>query len=140
MNPQRRNEKPRAETYFCAQKIAPHERGVGAVRLRSELLVFVGLDLLFGGGFFDGDILKLIRIKDFTTFQAFDELGVVVPGDDSYTRVLAGNWHRDRIRRRNVLLPQIVARFWLNASNKMLIGLHDDPVLPQAVPKRRRFP
>jgi hypothetical protein len=46
------------------------------------------------GGFFNRHIVKLFRIKDFTTFQALDVLRVFVSGNDSYPRVFAGGRHR----------------------------------------------
>ncbi|MDR3741085.1 MAG: hypothetical protein P4L40_18870 [Terracidiphilus sp.] len=60
----------------------------------AALLVVVGLNLLVFCGFFDGDVVKFFRIKNFTAFQAFEKLGIVMPGDDSYSRVFTGNWHR----------------------------------------------
>jgi hypothetical protein len=52
---------------------------------------------LFAHGFFNGHVIKFFRIKDFTALKAFDELGVLVPGDDSYSRVLANGRHRSGI-------------------------------------------
>jgi hypothetical protein len=60
----------------------------------SELLAVVGLCLLVFCGFFDSDVVKFFRIKNFTAFQALDKLSIVVPGDDSNSRVFTGGWHQ----------------------------------------------
>ena len=54
-------------------------------------------DVLFFDAFFDLHVVKLLGIKDFATFQAFDELRVFLSGNDSYSRVFAGGGHRSRL-------------------------------------------
>jgi hypothetical protein len=52
---------------------------------------FFGLD-----GVFNRHIVKFFRIKDFTALQAFNKFNVVVPGDNSHSRVFADGRHDDR--------------------------------------------
>jgi hypothetical protein len=44
-------------------------------------------------GVFNFHIAKLFGIKDFATLEAFDELCVIVPGDDAHARVSAQGSH-----------------------------------------------
>ena len=62
--------------------------------MKRLLLVFQHIFLCKGGGFFNFHIVKLFRIKDFTTFQALDVLRVFVSGNDSYPGVFTDGWHR----------------------------------------------
>ncbi|HWG21017.1 MAG TPA: hypothetical protein VG225_10860 [Terracidiphilus sp.] len=49
---------------------------------------------LFGlDGLFNLHIAKFFGIKDFATLQAFNELDVVMPGDDAHSRVFADGGH-----------------------------------------------
>ena len=49
---------------------------------------------VFGfGGVLNFHIAELFRVKDLTTFQAFDKLRVFMPGDDSNLGVSAGGNH-----------------------------------------------
>ena len=69
-------------------------------RLRSRSRGRIGIPTsgvrfcLFGfDGFFDLHVIKLFRIEDFATFQALDKLNVLVPGDDTHSRVFADSRH-----------------------------------------------
>jgi hypothetical protein len=61
-------------------------------------LLGVSVFLDFIGAFFNDHVVKLFRVKDFTTFKALDKLRVLVPGDDSYPGMFAGRCHGDRIQ------------------------------------------
>lgn len=62
--------------------------------MSGALLVLSRLFRLVFVCFFDRNVLKLFRIKNFAAFKALDELCIVVPGNDSYARMFAGGWHR----------------------------------------------
>jgi hypothetical protein len=63
------------------------------------------------GGLFNGHVIKLFGIKDFTTLQALDKLRVFVSGNDSYPGVFAGGRHRIGFSSIKMLFPPIVAAF-----------------------------
>ncbi len=50
--------------------------------------------IFFLGRFFNGHIVKFLRIEDIATFKAFNIFGVFVAGNNSYLRVFAGGNHR----------------------------------------------
>ena len=66
--------------------------------------LIVGLGFVPGIGLFVGDIDKLCRIKYFTTGLAFDELYIVLAGDDLYDGMFAG-WGHEHERRMVRILP-----------------------------------
>jgi hypothetical protein len=71
--------------------------------------------VLLAGFFFDGlfnlHIAKFIGVKDIATLQAFDILGVVMPGNDAYLGVFADGCHRSWYWWIQLLLSQIVSAF-----------------------------
>jgi hypothetical protein len=88
-------------------------------RVNELLLVLYHIFLRKISGFFNCHIVKLFRIKDFTTFQALDVLRVFVSGNDSYPGMFAGGRHRIVFRGIRMLFPPIVAAFLLNSSVKI---------------------
>jgi hypothetical protein len=58
-----------------------------------RLSVFVQ-GVLWFSGFFNLHVPKLLGVKDLATLQALDELGVFVPGNDTYPGMLADGCHR----------------------------------------------
>jgi hypothetical protein len=73
------------------------------------------LEIVWGflgfGGFFNLHVAELFGVKNLATLQAFDILGVLVPGNDTYSRVFADGGHRFGIGWINCSFRQIVAVF-----------------------------
>jgi hypothetical protein len=69
---------------------------------KNALVVLPGL--VPGIGLFVGNVDKLCRIKHFAAGLAFDELDIVLAGDDLYDGMFAG-WSHERERRMVRILP-----------------------------------
>jgi len=62
---------------------------------RPKLLLFIVLRF---DGLFNLHVTEFIGVKDIATLQAFDILGVFVPGNDTYSWVFTGGCHLGRNR------------------------------------------
>jgi hypothetical protein len=85
-------------------------------------------------GLFNLHIAEFVGVKDIATIQALDKLAVFMPGDDSYSGMLANGGHRLLNRWNKLPFPQIVSTI-PHFSYQFLLNVL---ILPKKIPNRNQ--